>query len=66
MKKLLFLMGLSLAVPTGSFAQPRVMWRCDKVTQLIFPADIVKFRTGYTSDDTVSQSDGRVLYIQPI
>ena len=34
-----------------------------KVTQLIFPADIVKFRTGCTSDDAVSQSD---VYIQPI
>lgn len=67
MKKLIFFMGLSLVIPAGAFAQqPRVSWRCDKVTQLIFPADIVKFRAGYTSDDAVSQSDGRVLYIQPV
>ncbi len=66
MKKLLFLMGASFLLQSGISAQPRVMWRRDKVTQLIFPADIVKFRTGYTSDDAVSQSDGRVLYIQPI
>lgn len=66
MKKLLFLMGASFLLQSGISAQPRVMWRCDKVTQLIFPADIVKFRSGYTSDDAVSQSDGRVLYIQPI
>jgi len=66
MKKLLFLMGASFLLQSGISAQPRVMWRCDKVTQLIFPADIVNFRSGYTSDDAVSQSDGRVLYIQPV
>lgn len=47
-------------------AQQRILWRCDKVTQLIFPAEIMKFRSGYTSNDALSQSDGRVLYMQPV
>lgn len=47
-------------------AQQRICWRRDKVTQLIFPAEVVKFRAGYTSNDAVSQSDGPVLYIQPV
>ena len=55
---------LSLAFPAA--AQQRIEWRRDKVTQIIFPADVVKFRTGYTSDDAISQSDGRVMYIQPV
>lgn len=47
-------------------AQQRIAWRRDKVTQLIFPAEVVKFRTGYTSEDAVSQRDGCVMYIQPV
>lgn len=47
-------------------AQQRICWRRDKVTQLIFPSEVVKFRAGYTSNDAVSQSDGPVLYIQPV
>lgn len=65
MKGYLFVMAaLSLAFPAA--AQQRIEWRRDKVTQIIFPADVVKFRTGYTSDDAISQSDGRVMYIQPV
>ena len=65
MKRYLFVMAaLSLAFPAA--AQQRIEWRRDKVTQIIFPADVVKFRTGYTSDDAISQSDGRVMYIQPV
>ena len=47
-------------------AQQCICWRRDKVTQLIFPSEVVKFRAGYTSNDAVSQSDGPVLYIQPV
>lgn len=47
-------------------AQQKIEWRRDKVTQIIFPADVVKYRTGYTSDDAISQSDGCVMYIQPV
>lgn len=57
---------LLLGVAETISAQQRICWRRDKVTQLIFPADVVKFRTGYTSNDAVSQSDGPVLYIQPV
>ena len=65
MKRYLFVMAvLSMAFPAT--AQQRIEWRRDKVTQIIFPADVVKFRTGYTSDDAISQSDGRVMYIQPV
>lgn len=51
---------------TTAVAQQRIEWRRDKVTQIIFPAEVVKFRTGYTSNDAISQSDGRVMYIQPV
>ncbi len=61
-----FLLTVVLCTTFTTVAQQRVYWRRDKVTQLIFPADIAKFRTGYTSVEAVSQSDGRVLYIQPI
>lgn len=56
----------ALGAVFAAAAQHRIEWRRDKVTQLIFPSEVVKFRTGYTSDDAVSQSDGRVLYIQPV
>lgn len=61
-------MCLSLLLAAGETlsAQQRICWRRDKVTQLIFPAGVVKFRAGYTSNDAVSQSDGPVLYIQPV
>lgn len=65
MKKCLYTMvALILMIPAS--AQLRIEWRRDKVTQIIFPADVLKFRTGYTSDDAISQSDGRVMYIQPV
>lgn len=65
MKRSLFVMAaLWLVFPAA--AQQRIEWRRDKVTQIIFPAEVVKFRTGYTSDDAISQSDGRVMYIQPV
>lgn len=64
MKKILCLS--LLFVGSSLHAQQCILWRCDKVTQLIFPAEIVKFRSGYTSEDAVSQSDGRVLYMQPV
>ncbi len=64
MKKILCLS--LLFVGASLHAQQRILWRCDKVTQLIFPAEIVKFRSGYTSNDALSQSDGRVLYMQPV
>lgn len=57
---------LLLAAGETLSAQQRICWRRDKVTQLIFPAEVVKFRAGYTSNDAVSQSDGPVLYIQPV
>ena len=64
MKRYLFVIAaLSMLLP--AVAQQRIEWRRDKVTQIIFPADVLKFRTGYTSDDAISQSDGRVMYIQP-
>ena len=61
-------MCLSLLLAAGETlsAQQRICWRRDKVTQLIFPSEVVKFRAGYTSNDAVSQSDGPVLYIQPV
>jgi len=61
-----FLLAVVLCATLTTVAQQRVYWRRDKVTQLIFPADIAKFRTGYTSVEAVSQSDGRALYIQPV
>lgn len=65
MKGYLFVMAVwGLAFQT--VAQQRIEWRRDKVTQIIFPADVVKFRAGYTSDDAISQNDGRVMYIQPV
>ena len=64
MKKILCLS--LLFIGASLHAQQRILWRCDKVTQLIFPAEIVKFRSGYTSNDALSQSDGRVLYMQPV
>ena len=41
------------------------------MTQIIFPAEIVKCRTGYIAGpsdnfDALTQSDGKVLYIQPV
>ena len=56
---------------TTSYGQNTIEWRKDKVTQMIFPADIVKFRTGYIAGpsdnfDALTQSDGKVLYIQPV
>ena len=57
---------LLLAAGETLSAQQRICWRRDKVTQLIFPSEVVKFRAGYTSNDAVSQSDGPVLYIQPV
>lgn len=66
MKRFLCLMIVGCCVTCMSFAQQRIEWRRDKVTQIIFPSCIEKFRCGYTSDDAVSQQDGQVLYIQPI
>ena len=66
MKKILYVMAAVSGLATTAVAQQRIEWRRDKVTQIIFPAEIVKFRTGYTSDDAISQSDGRVMYIQPV
>ncbi|MCM1302069.1 MAG: DUF4138 domain-containing protein [Alistipes senegalensis] len=66
MKPRFLLTAVVLCTTLTTVAQQRVYWRRDKVTQLIFPAEIAKFRTGYTSVDAVSQSDGRVLYIQPV
>lgn len=57
---------LLLAAGDTLSAQQCICWRRDKVTQLIFPSEVVKFRAGYTSNDAVSQSDGPVLYIQPV
>lgn len=57
---------LLLAAGDTLSAQQCICWRRDKVTQLIFPSEVVKFRAGYTSNDAVSQSDGSVLYIQPV
>ena len=56
---------------TTSYGQNTIEWRKDKVTQMIFPADIVKFRTGYIAGpsdnfDALTQRDGKVLYIQPV
>lgn len=51
---------------TSAIAQEPVEWRKDKVTQLIFPEQIAKVRSGYTSDMALTQADGRVLYIQPV
>ena len=70
MKRLLFLM-LAGCLATTSYGQNTIEWRKDKVTQMIFPADIVKFRTGYIAGpsdnfDALTQSDGKVLYIQPV
>lgn len=64
MKWILLLAVMVSAVAAN--AQQNVQWRKDKVTQIIFPSDIVKFRAGYTSNDALTQSDGRVLYVQPI
>lgn len=66
MKRFFCLMVAGCCAVCMSFAQQRVEWRRDKVTQIIFPTRIEKFRCGYTSDDAVSQQDGQVLYIQPI
>lgn len=66
MKRFLCLMVAGCCATCMSFAQQRIEWRRDKVTQIIFPTRIEKFRCGYTSDDAVSQQDGQVLYIQPI
>lgn len=57
---------LLLAAGDTLSAQQCICWRRDKVTQLIFSSEVVKFRAGYTSNDAVSQSDGPVLYIQPV
>ena len=70
MKRLLFLM-LAGCLVTTSYGQNTIEWRKDKVTQMIFPADIVKFRTGYIAGpsdnfDALTQRDGKVLYIQPV
>lgn len=56
----------AVCILTAASAQEPVEWRKDKVTQLIFPGQIVKVRSGYTSDMALSQADGRVLYIQPV
>lgn len=66
MKKILYVMAAVSGLATTAVAQQRIEWRRDKVTQIIFPAEVVKFRTGYTSNDAISQSDGRVMYIQPV
>lgn len=65
MKTWICIAGMLCLAPTLQ-AQERVAWRRDKVTQLIFPAEVVKFRAGYTSEDAMSQQDGRVMYIQPV
>ena len=62
---------LAGCLATTSYGQNTIEWRKDKVTQMIFPADIVKFRTGYIAGpsdnfDALTQSDGKVLYIQPV
>lgn len=64
-------MMLAGCLATTSYGQNTIEWRKDKVTQMIFPADIVKFRTGYIAGpsdnfDALTQSDGKVLYIQPV
>lgn len=51
--------------------QNLIEWRNDKVTQIIFPSDIVKFRAGYIVSptpnfDALTQSEGKVLYLQPV
>lgn len=60
---------LAGCLATTSYGQNTIEWRKDKVTQMIFPADIVKFRTGYIAGpsdnfDALTQRDGKVLYIQ--
>lgn len=65
---LLVLVPFSMMAANG---QNVIEWRKDKVTQLIFPAEIVKFRTGYIASptpncDAMTQSEGKVLYIQPV
>lgn len=70
MKHVLFLM-LACCMATTSYGQNIIEWRKDKVTQIIFPAEIVKCRTGYIAGpsdnfDALTQSDGKVLYIQPV
>lgn len=70
MKRILFLM-LACCMATTSYGQNIIEWRKDKVTQIIFPAEIVKCRTGYIAGpsdnfDALTQSDGKVLYIQPV
>lgn len=70
MKRLLLLL-LATGMIAAANGQQMIEWRKDKVTQIIFPADIVKFRAGYLvspSDnfDALTQSDGKVLYIQPV
>lgn len=59
---------LSVIVVDG---QNLIEWRNDKVTQIIFPSDIVKFRAGYIVSptpnfDALTQSEGKVLYLQPV
>lgn len=56
----------AVCILTAASAQEPVEWRKDKVTQLIFPEQIAKVRSGYTSDMALTQADGRVLYIQPV
>lgn len=70
MKHLITLL-LACCMASVSYGQSIIEWRKDKVTQMIFPADIVKFRTGYIAGptdnfDALTQSDGKVLYIQPV
>lgn len=70
MKHLLCLM-LAGCMATTSYGQNVIEWRKDKVTQMIFPSEIVKCRTGYIAGpsdnfDALTQSDGKVLYIQPV
>lgn len=65
MKQLLIILAI-VSTLTTVHAQQKIEWRKDKVSQIIFPEPILKFRPGYTSDSALSQCDGRVMYIQPV
>lgn len=70
MKRFLFTAMTMLSVIAVE-GQNLIEWRNDKVTQIIFPSDIVKFRAGYIVSptpnfDALTQSEGKVLYLQPV
>lgn len=70
MKRFLFTAMTMLSVIAVD-GQNLIEWRNDKVTQIIFPSDIVKFRAGYIVSptpnfDALTQSEGKVLYLQPV